>query len=98
MNGENGSEPVTRSILAAELAASEQRMQARIDAAVTAAVSASEERMLERIEKVETTLLKEFRKWAVRFETPFRANEVLISGFNERLSSVEDRMDDLEHK
>lgn len=26
--------------------------------------------MMERMEKTETTLLREFRKWAVRFETP----------------------------
>ena len=52
--------------------------------------------LLERIEKSETTLLKEFRKWAVRIETPLRANQVLVSGFNERLSAIEDRMDEIE--
>ena len=31
-------------------------------------LEASELRMLERLEKMETTLLKEFRKWAVRIE------------------------------
>ncbi|HTD56025.1 MAG TPA: hypothetical protein VK670_11630 [Silvibacterium sp.] len=52
--------------------------------------------MLERIEKVETTLLKEFRKWAISFESRFRANEVLVGGFNERMISLEERVTDLE--
>ncbi len=30
------------------------------------------EQLLERIEKTETTLLKEFRKWAVRFRVAFQ--------------------------
>lgn len=36
--------------------------------------------LLERIEKTETTLLREFRKWAISFESRFRSNEVLIGG------------------
>lgn len=43
-----------------------------------------EERLLERIEKTETTLFREFRKWAVSFESRFCANEILVGGFNER--------------
>ena len=54
------------------------------------------EHLLERIEKTETTLLKEFRKWAVSFESRFRANEVLVSGFSERLVSLEERVTELE--
>ena len=54
------------------------------------------EHLLERIEKTETTLLKEFRKWAVSFESRFKANEVLVSGFSERLVSLEERVSDLE--
>jgi len=34
---------------------------------------AVEERLLERIEKSETNLLKAFRNWAVRFETRFQS-------------------------
>ncbi len=52
--------------------------------------------LLERIEKTETTLLKEFRKWAISFETRFKANEILVNGFNERLVSLEERVSDLE--
>ena len=54
--------------------------------------------LLERIEKVETTLLREFRKWAVSFESRFRANEVLIGGFNERLIALEERVSDIERR
>jgi hypothetical protein len=54
------------------------------------------EHLLERIEKTETTLLKEFRKWAVSFESRFKANETLVGGFSERLVSLEERVSDLE--
>jgi len=54
--------------------------------------------LLERTEKVETTLLKEFRKWGVSFESRFKANDALIFGFNERLISVEERLSELERK
>ena len=54
--------------------------------------------LLERIEKVETTLRREFRKWAVSFESRFRANEVLIGGFKERLVSLKERVGDIERR
>jgi len=63
-----------------------------------AALDAKGTELLERIEKVETTLLREFRKWAVSFESRFRANEVLIGGFNERLVSLEERVSDIERR
>jgi hypothetical protein len=55
-----------------------------------------ETRLLERIEKTETTLLREFRKWAVSFESRFRANEILVGGFSERMISLEERVSSLE--
>jgi hypothetical protein len=61
-----------------------------------AALDAKGTELLERIEKVGTTLLREFRKWAVSFESRFRSNEVLIGGFNERLVSLEERVSDVE--
>ena len=61
-------------------------------------IEASQEMLLERIEKTETTLLKEFRKWAISFESRFRANEVLVGGFNERLIALEERVSDIEGK
>jgi hypothetical protein len=61
-------------------------------------LEAFKETLLERIEKTETTLLREFRKWAISFESRFRANEVLIGGFNERLIALEERVGDIERK
>jgi hypothetical protein len=52
--------------------------------------------MLERIERTETTLLKEFRKWAVRIEARGRVVDASMTGFNERLRVLEERVDDLE--
>jgi len=54
--------------------------------------------LLERPEKVETTLLCEFGKWAVSFRSRFRANEVLVGGFNEQLISLEERVSDIERR
>jgi len=58
----------------------------------------TETMLLERIEKTETTLLREFRKWAISFESRFRANEILVGGFNERLIALEERVGDIERK
>jgi hypothetical protein len=52
----------------------------------------------EGIERSEASLLKEFRKWAISFESKFKANEALVVGFSERLTSVEERLGDLEQK
>ncbi len=57
-----------------------------------------EVKLLERIEKTETTLLREFRKWAVSFESRFRANEILVGGFSERMVSLEERVGSLEQR
>ena len=54
--------------------------------------------LLEHNEATETKLLKDFRKWAVSFESRFRANEVLVSGFSERMANLEERVSDLERK
>ena len=50
----------------------------------------------ELIEHMETKLLKEFRKWAISFESKFKANEALVTGFSERMTSLEERVSDLE--
>jgi hypothetical protein len=54
------------------------------------------ELLLERIERTETTLLKEFRKGPISFESRFKANEALVVGFSERLTAPEERVSDLE--
>jgi len=59
-------------------------------------LNALEIRLLEGIEKSETTLLREFRKWAISFESRFRANQTLVEGFSDRMVSLEERVSDLE--
>lgn len=54
--------------------------------------------LLERLEKVETTLLKEFHKWAQITETRIRVNETLSFGLSDRMASLESRVRDLEQK
>ena len=69
-------------------------------------LNALETRLLERMERTETTLLREFRKWAVSFESVFRANEIvgfsrqrdIGGGFNERVIALEERVGDLERR
>ena len=58
-------------------------------------LNALELNLLERVEKTETTLLREFRKWAISFESRFRSTEVLVTGFSERIVSLEERVSDL---
>jgi inactivated superfamily I helicase len=81
---------VTRSEMKAELHGLQTRLVAHTERVRL--------EVLERAEKVETTLLKEFRKWGISFESRFKANDALVFGFNERLISVEERVSDLEHK
>ena len=52
--------------------------------------------LIERDEAVDTKLLKEFRKWAVSFKSKVKANEVLVFGFSEPMTSLEERVSDLE--
>jgi hypothetical protein len=54
--------------------------------------------LLERIEKTETTLLREFRKWAVRIESVGRVNETRSIGLEQRVSVLEERLNDLEDR
>jgi hypothetical protein len=56
------------------------------------------QRISERLEKMEAKLLREFRKWAVSSDSRFRANEILVGGFNERLIALEERVSDIEGK
>ena len=41
-------------------------------------------------------MLREFRIWAIAFESRCRANEILVGGFNERLIALEERVSDIE--
>ena len=59
-------------------------------------LAAMETRLLERIERTETTLLKEFRKWAAPIASNLRVNKAYSLGFDERLAALEERVNDLE--
>ncbi len=54
--------------------------------------------LIERIEQAETTLLKEFRKWAVPQSARMKVFEVNVHGLAERVELLEERMTDLEQK
>jgi len=73
-------------------------MSAESNPITRADLESLEVKLLERIEKTETTLLREFRKWAVSFESRFRANEILVGGFSERMVSLEERVGSLEQQ
>jgi hypothetical protein len=65
---------------------------------LTEAIQQAETRLLERLEKVETTLLKEFHKWAQITETRIRVSETVVFGLSDRMASLESRVRDLEQK
>jgi hypothetical protein len=67
-----------------------------MDNEIKAELEAMEMRLLERIERTETTLLKEFRKWAAPIDASLRINKAYSIGFDERLASLEERMNNLE--
>ncbi len=56
--------------------------------ATKADLAAQENRLLERIEKVETNLLNAFRVWARRSDTRMKANSILVNSFDERLGEL----------
>lgn len=57
-----------------------------------------QDRVGRRLEEMEMKLRREFQVWAVSFESRFRANEILVGRFNERLIAVEERLSDIEGK
>jgi hypothetical protein len=61
-------------------------------------LSALEVRMLERIEKVETHMLTEFRMWARRSDTRQKASTILVNSFDERLGDLENQVAELRDK
>ena len=50
----------------------------------------------ERIERSETTLLKEFRKWAARNDAKLRLHDARDISYDQRLSMLEERVPELE--
>ena len=50
----------------------------------------------ERTRDMETTLLREFRKWAVRIEGSLRVQSTQVTVLTERVTILEERLDKLE--
>lgn len=50
----------------------------------------------ERSRDIETTLLREFRKWAVRVVSDSKVQKAATLGLSERLSMVEERLDEID--
>jgi hypothetical protein len=61
-------------------------------------LAALEEAILERVERVETTLLREFRKWSMRIEASLKVDHIEIAALKERLAFLEERFDGFEGK
>lgn len=66
------------------------------DYATKAEAAATQLRLLERLDKLERTLVKEFRKWARSFESRVRVNELTVAGLHERMALIEERVGELE--
>jgi len=73
-----------------------KRMAVENDYATKAEAAATQLRLLERLDKLETTLVKEFRKWARSFESRVRVNELTVAGLHERMALIEERVGELE--
>lgn len=50
----------------------------------------------ERIRDMETHLLREFRKWAIRIEAHTKVQRAATNGLDERMAIAEERLDELE--
>jgi hypothetical protein len=66
--------------------------------ALRESLAAIETGPLERIEKVETTLLTEFHKYAQASERRMMATEVVSHNLSERVAAIEIRVRELERK
>ena len=67
-----------------------------ISAQISSAIAASEERLGARIEKIETSLLTEFHKWASPVATRLRAHSSALRTMDLEMEALPDRMDRLE--
>lgn len=101
------SEPVTRAELEAVLTKFAERMESRLAEMRTELTEVRTEltEMHAKIERVETSLLTAFHGWARPTEIKFRASNakveafgIQISGFDERVNLLEERMADVERQ
>lgn len=77
---------------------SEQLSEERMVQWFTAQVTASEERMMQRIEVIETKLLTEFHKWAQTDEVRARGVSRMVAELDERVGFMAERISELERK
>jgi len=78
--------------IANQVAASEERMAARIEKTETALLEYLEARM----EKTETTLLTEFHKWASPVEMRQRTHAAALRALDAEMEALTDRVKKLE--
>lgn len=69
-----------------------------IGAELSAELQGLRTKVLERLDKLEARRLPEFRIWDTHFASRFRASEILIGGFNERLILLAERVTDIERR
>lgn len=66
------------------------------DPATKGDLVALEERMVERIEMMETRLLTEFHRWSQTYEVRVRGVSSAVAQFDDRLGIIEERVSALE--
>jgi len=84
--------------LSRQSAASEERLAKLIDARIAASEDRMTERMIERIEKVETALLTEFHKWASPVVTRLRSQTEALRTLDLELEALQARVEKLENR
>ena len=90
--------PVTAAFLTRIFDVRISALESKFEATLDSRISALRAELIERIEDTETRLLKEFRKWAVRIESVGRVNETRSIGLEQRVSVLEERLNDLEDR
>jgi len=69
-----------------------------MDAELKAYLEGMETRLREHTEETETRLLREFWKWARTADARYRQHHAEVTGLDERVLNLEDRVSDLESK
>jgi hypothetical protein len=84
--------------LVARMDKSSAALEDRLVARMEKTEAALEERLLARIEETETKLLSAFHGWARPMEIRQRSTTSIVTGFDERLSLVEERVSQIERR
>ncbi len=92
------SEPVTRAELEAVLATFAKQIASETASQIASQIAAAESRLEAKIERVETSLLTAFHGWARPTEIKLRTFTTQVTGFDERVSLLEERLTDVERR